>query len=301
MKALIVGYGSIGQRHERLLKGLGLNVGIVSRHAPGAFIDLRKALSEFKPDYVVIANPTDEHFASLEALSQGGFTGKILVEKPLFSDPHPIPELKTKEVYVAYQLRFHPALVQLKSLLENGSPVISATAYVGQYLPMWRPGRDYRERYSAHREKGGGVIRDLSHELDYLNWLLGKPVSLTAVQAKWSALEITSDDTCAVLMRLPDQGVVSLEVNYNDRLVQRYVTVNTQDHTYRVDLISGRLNIDGEVKELRCEVDHPYVQMHRSILSENGKNVCTLNEGDEILSQIGKIEKASSSKTWVEV
>ncbi|MBL7714987.1 MAG: Gfo/Idh/MocA family oxidoreductase [Bdellovibrionales bacterium] len=300
MKALIVGYGSIGQRHERLLKGLGLTVGMVSRHAPGAFLDLKTGVSDFKPDYVVIANPTDEHLGSLAVLGQTGYRGKVLIEKPLFSDPTAIPELQTSEVYVAYQLRFHPALVQLKSLI-RGAKIISVNAYVGQYLPMWRPGRDYRERYSASREKGGGVIRDLSHELDYLNWLFGKPESLTAVQAKWSQLEITSDDTCQVMMRFQGQGAASLEVNYNDRMVQRYLTVNTQEHTYRVDLISGRLNIDTQIQDLHCEVDHPYVQMHRSILSENGKNVCTLGEGVEILNQIAKIEKASASKTWVAV
>ena len=61
LKSLIIGYGSIGRRHETVLKQLGAETAIVSRHAEVAYRTLEEGLEHFQPDYVVIANRTSEH------------------------------------------------------------------------------------------------------------------------------------------------------------------------------------------------------------------------------------------------
>src|SRR5215471_14335890 len=84
--ALVVGYGSAGRRHARLLQKLGCQVAVVSRRSIDyalRFSSLREALATLAVDYVVVANETSQHAATVEALLAHGFAGRLLVEKPL--------------------------------------------------------------------------------------------------------------------------------------------------------------------------------------------------------------------------
>src|SRR2546421_323520 len=76
----------------------------------------------------------------------------------------------------------------------EGEAIVSAEVRTASWLPGWRPGRDYRATYSASRALGGGVLRDMSHELDYPSWLFGPWRRLTALGGHLSPLEIESDD-----------------------------------------------------------------------------------------------------------
>lgn len=191
-QALVIGYGSIGARHVRVLSELGLQVAVVSGHAvelPGVsvFRDLVQAFASLSPDYVVIANETVRHRTTLDALAAVGFAGPILVEKPAVATIEQTAPLTANHVRVAYNLRFHPVLQVLAAELQNEN-VISVQAYAGQFLPNWRPGTDYRDSYSANRALGGGVLRDLSHEIDYLSWLFGPWARLSAIGGKRSQI-----------------------------------------------------------------------------------------------------------------
>ena len=173
-RALVVGYGSIGKRHARLLGELGCEVAVVSRHsdAPNGHRTVEAALAAAMPDYVVVANETSAHLATVEALAAAGFAGRLLIEKPLGEGPA-VPPGRFAQVGVAYNLRFHPLLGALRERLA-GDRICAIEVYCGQHLPDWRPDADYRTGYSADPDRGGGVLRDLSHELDYLLWLGGR-------------------------------------------------------------------------------------------------------------------------------
>ena len=71
---------------------------------------------------------------------------------------------------------------------------------IGQYLPLWRPGSDYRLGVSANRALGGGVLLELSHELDYLRWIFGDVDWVQASLERQSALEIDVEDTAHLLL-----------------------------------------------------------------------------------------------------
>ena len=136
---LVIGYGSIGQRHARLLSGLGHEVGIVTkRPANGfqAFPDVRTGLQSMDFDYVVVCNRTSEHFTAVKKLVDNGFKGVALVEKPLFERNFDLPPLPF-ELFVAYNLRFHPIVKKICDLI-RGKTLYSMHVYCGQYLPTWR-------------------------------------------------------------------------------------------------------------------------------------------------------------------
>ena len=301
-RALVVGYGSIGARHARLLRELGLEVGTVSRRSAVdglVFHDLIGACRQFEPDYVVIANETVKHVDSLNALSSIGFTGSMLVEKPLAISRESLAGVAGgPRIRVAYNLRFHPALRRLKILLAEDRP-IAVQAYVGQYLPDWRPGTDYRASYSADKAAGGGVLRDLSHELDYLHWLFGPWSRLAAIGGCRGELEIDSDDAWGILMEQEAGPVLTLQMNYLDRVARRELTVVGVRHSYRLDLITGTLAIDGATECFTVERDQTYRDQHLAILSGRTDELPSFAEGVAVMATIDAIECAAREQRWV--
>lgn len=73
-------------------------------------------------------------------------------------------------------------------------------AEVGQYLPDWRPISDYRNTVSARAALGGGVLLELSHDIDYMLWTLGLPISVTAIGGKFSDLDVDVEDLVELLL-----------------------------------------------------------------------------------------------------
>ncbi len=304
MKALVVGYGSIGKRHVRLLKELGCKVGVVSRrpieYSP-CFPNVVEALINWQPNYVVIASRTSDHYETIKILIKNNFNGLVLVEKPLFDRNIPIPDNKFSLSAVAYNLRFHPLLQKIKKILDNNtSKVINVTVYVGSYLPDWRPQTDYRNSYSAHRQAGGGVLRDLSHELDYVLWLFGSWRRLTAKGGKFSSLEIDSDDVYSILMETECCPLVSIHMNYLDRIPRREIFVNTNTQTVHIDLCQNNMNINGIQESLSLEKDSTYRLEHQAILDGNLATLCSFKEARETLFTIEASEQAAISHTWIE-
>lgn len=300
IKSLIVGYGSIGKRHIRILNEMGHDVYIVSRHLENnkkCYKTIELALTSQEFDYIVIANKTFEHYETLNKINQSNFNGILLIEKPIFSKFCNIQRPKFT-TYIAYNLRFHPLIQETKRLIEH-EQVLSINAYVGQYLPSWRPGTDYSKSYSAFASLGGGVIRDLSHELDYLSYLFGSWRELIAFCGKISDLKIQSEDYCQVMYNTENNIKITLELNYLDRIVQRYYTIQTNNKTIKVDLINNQININGNVIQYpKIDRDYTYLKQHEHILS-NSEIPCTFEEGLKIIEMIEAIERSSKDRKWI--
>jgi predicted dehydrogenase len=302
----VIGFGSIGMRHVRLLEGLGVETAVVSRRDVGAskvYSTLNAAISDWQPDYVVVASKTQEHLKDFQALAEAGFDGTVIMEKPLFDHATDLPEHAFKQIFVAYNLRFHPVLQRFKKLLEDTVPY-AVHAYVGQYLPDWRPDADYRKSYSAQKAEGGGVLRDLSHELDYLNWILKGWNQLTAAGGHLSNLEIDSDDIFSVLFESHRCPVVSVQLNYLDSTVRREVLALTDQGSIRADLVKGTVEFTDETGKFKTETfecgrDDTYISLHRAALAGDDDFLCSLDQGLDVLRIIDAAETAAVERTWI--
>lgn len=296
-----MGFGSIGARHARVLAELGCEVSVVTSRPNSAFpcfASLDEALTKVRPGYVVVANRTHEHYQTLHELAALKFQGIVLVEKPLFDDPQSPFQSTFAHCFVGYNLRFHPVIKKLAQKLK-GEKIISVQAYVGQYLPLWRPDSDYRKSYSANKTQGGGALRDLSHELDLLQWLLGPWKKLVATMGQHSHLEIESEDVVAIMMSTELCPVVTVQLNYLDRIIHREITVNTDRHTYRADLVHGTLQVDDDKEELVAERDATYLSQHRAVLNGDYASLCSFAEGLAVVDMIDATERSFQSEGWV--
>ena len=300
-KALVVGLGSIGSRHARILEELGCSVSIVSRHAAStyhSYSNLVQALKKVSPDYIVIANETSAHTESIQLLAQNGYQGLLLIEKPLAVHPIEIPENQFKLAAVAYNLRFHPLIIALKQKLAD-EEIISAQVYCGQYLPDWRPEIDYRMSYSAKRESGGGVLRDLSHEVDYTSYLLGGWLRLATLGGKFSILEINSDDCWGVLVEYDRCHVATLQINYLDRTGRREIVLNTKKQSFKADLKSSTLECDGQINSFKCYKDDTYKAQHIAMLTGERSCLCSLEDGAQVMKFLEACEVSAHTGQWV--
>lgn len=301
MKCLVIGFGSIGQRHARVLNEMGHEVAVLS----GAPVQtypchsaLNPALHSFEPDYVVVANDTGKHAETLDQLAELSYQGITLVEKPLAATNSQLKRTPTGPVHVGYILRFHPALKQLKAYL-GASTLWSLTAYCGQYLPDWRPGRDYRQSYSARPDEGG-VIRDLSHELDYVQWLAGSWQRTVSAGGRVSNLEISSEDCVSILANCEDCPLVTVHINYLDRLVSRRIVVNGPFGTATADLIASTLSINGEEMSFQFDRDALIREQHVAAMSHtNVHKVCTLDEAQTTMQWIDAIHRSLIEQRWI--
>ncbi|OFZ51893.1 MAG: hypothetical protein A2329_06020 [Sulfurimonas sp. RIFOXYB2_FULL_37_5] len=307
MNICVVGYGSIGKRHTDILSSKGHNLTIVSKQENlpfESYTNLQTALDNNKNsfDLIIIATPTSKHAESLKTLNANKFIGKILIEKPIAAASYELADIDFNvlrtQTFVGYNLRFHPLIQFIKKELQNQT-ILSFHAYVGQYLPTWRPNQNYKESYSAHKNLGGGVLRDLSHELDYAIWLLGQWTKLTAQVQKASDLEIDTDDQVAVLFQTKRCPSGTIILNYNDQITQRKITINTFDKTFEIDLINNKVQINNDTRLIPVPRNETYKLMLEDILQNNTTNLCSIDEGLNILNLIESIEKASKEEIWV--
>ena len=300
VNVVVVGAGSIGSRHQRILKQLGHQVSVVSANSPNAeFKSLSDALERQSFDYVVIASQTSQHFHDFSTLIRNKFKGRVLIEKPMFEKPHQLKSNLFSFAAVGYNLRFHPAIIWLNDTLPKLGQLSSANFYVGQYLPTWRPDTDYRRSSSAQDISGGGVLRDLSHELDLAQHLFGDWQRLTSIGGKFSDLEITTDDTFSILMSATKCNVVSVHLNYLDQIKQRNLTINGNNGTISVDLVGNNAKFNDLEVKFSVSADDSYTAQHLAVIANDSQDICTLGDALKVVDTIEAIETAAKKQKWV--
>lgn len=304
MQVLVIGYGSIGQRHVTVLRDMGQHVSVVSGHLNTTefpvYKTVEEAFSDRTFDYVVIAVPTGQHAALLRRLMPF-LTDRMVcfVEKPVFASSMQKVSCDGLKIIVGYILRAHPLLRKARKILE-GKRLYSCRASCGQYLPTWRPGTDYRNCYSAHQEQGGGVLRDLSHELDYLHMLCGDWKRVAAIGGKYSALEISSDDQFGILFETEKCPLCACHIDYLARMTHRDLYVEYEGGSLHLDFIAGALTVNGETEKWNLERNELFRIMHTEAMEYNLTYLTSFSDAEQVLTLVEAAELAAERKIWIE-
>jgi|TARA_B100001971_G_scaffold212357_1_gene242337 CMP-N,N'-diacetyllegionaminic acid synthase len=291
--ALVIGYGSIGSRHADILASMSQvdEVYVLSsqEYTPYKTIRSMKEIRDIDPDYIVVASNTSRHFEELYYLENNFRDKTILVEKPLFRQYHDL-NIQNNSVWVGYNLRFHP-LIQLIKRKTYGKNLWHIQVFCGSYLPEWRPGRDYRDTSSAKRDKAGGVLLDLSHELDYVQWMAGKVAPEYVVLDKVSDLDIETDDLLVLVGRTEEEVTIQITLNYFTRQPVRQIIVDGEGISIEGDLIVGSAKVMEEGNKLdyawpELSQNSTYQSEHEALLSGDIDGACTYLEGQELMRLI---------------
>ncbi|MFK7873043.1 MAG: Gfo/Idh/MocA family protein [Oligoflexales bacterium] len=298
-KVVVIGWGSIGRRYAVNLEEMGHKVIIFTqRETSYKTIQTIEKLLDEDPDLVIVANQTGKHGDTLKDLRKHGYHNRVLMEKPLDTKIASLPT-EDKLVWVGYHLRFHPIIKILNKTLQ-GKDIVAFQASVGQHLSQWRPGRDYRDCYSAKKLEGGGVLRDLSHELDLVLYLIGDCHKLVSQITHTKTLDIETEDCVSMLMQSERCPHVSVNFDYLDHLVHRDLKIHCLNESFHVDLLQGTLKTCDQSLIYTPDRNRMMKEMLEEALSKNpSPSLCTYKEGLTIMKWIESAEQSMEKKSWV--
>jgi predicted dehydrogenase len=286
---LVAGSGSIAARHMRNLLAMGVGRVVVlsarDLRSVSPFDDARVVptvtIPEDCPGVAIVANDTALHVKTTRRLLEAG--AHVLVEKPLAAGTSEelrdlVREVAATDrvVRVAYNLRFLGAIQRIAALLREGriGTPLFARIEAGQWLPDWRPGRDYRDGYSASASRGGGVALDLSHEIDYMRMLLGMPTAWSTYRAVTGLLDGDSEDVFEGVYSFDDGALCSVHLDYLERQPRRRIRIVGSAGTIECDIPGQRLDVStgGTVTALGepdlFDVERTYIREVEAFLAE---------------------------------
>ncbi len=326
-RILIIGVGSIGERHLRCFQSTGRcdlafcepvehrRKEVADRYGIDGFDSWESALEQEQFSTALIASPAPFHIPTARSLAERGID--LLIEKPLSLNMDGISQLEKTvaeggiRVAVAFVYRALPALQKMRAALRSGrfGQIHQIQVQTGQNFPFYRPA--YREIYYAHPEQGGGLIQDmLPHSLNTVEWIAG-PTTKVVADADHKVLEgVSVEDTLHLIAR-HGEIMSSFTVNQHQPVNESSITVNCEHGATRWELKGHRwlsaTEIGGDWREEDSfvhERDDFYILQANAFLDYlEGKSdpLCPLAEGIDTLRTTIAILKSRETGAWVHV
>lgn len=329
MKFLIAGLGSIGRRHLRNLLALDQRDIVLYRTHHSTLpndelapfpveTDLEAALAH-KPDAVIVSNPTALHLNVALPAAQAGV--HLFLEKPISNKLDRSMDalnyyVSENDLYtlVGFQFRFHPVLAQIRELIREeriGRPY-SFRVHWGEYLPSWHPWEDYRQSYAARADLGGGVVNTLCHPLDYVRWLFGEVLSVSALTQYVSDLELDVEDLAEIILDFGIGCIGSVHLDYFQRPASHWMTINFENGQLHWDNETGVAKVYSVEDDRWALIEPPQgferndlflVEMHHfiALLMGQVESRCSLEEGVRSLALTEAVHKSARQERFIRV
>jgi predicted dehydrogenase len=299
----VVGTGSIGRRHIRVLRSLGVkNMSIcepVKRNrefclsegsVTKVFTDYKDVLNE-RPDAVIICTPTKYHIPmAIEALQHGIH---VLCEKPLSNTLERVDELakviqESQKVFmVAFCFRYHEGLTKAKDFLTKGriGPLLSIRCSMGENIALVMP--DYKNLY--YIQEGGAF--ELVHEIDLACWFAGmEATEVQSMYGAYSSLGFTAPDLVEINLRFGDKCVGNVHLDFFSIPRTRVTELKGEEGTIKIEFacwdectvsVYNKLEQKWEIETIKTERDSMFRQEDTEFLQacvSKGKVRCPLSE-----------------------
>lgn len=301
MNVLFLGLGGIGQRHLRNLLTLvpdacigavrhgkrkfeitpelnaDASVDIEEKYEISCFPDLNTAISEFEPDFAIVATPSSTHASIALTLAKAGIP--VFLEKPVSHTEEHLDEILDTvsgsglPVMIGYMLRFHPAVQKLRDLVRNRAlgRIQSVHIVANTYMPDWHPYEKANEFYAGCKDLGGGTILTNIHLIDLMYWILGSPERLWCLGGKLSKFDINVEDTVTATFDYRDEDrpmPVSLNMSFTQKPVENSMVFRCENGTFGWDLGTGVTCVDNVATNERFEHDAPELIWNDLFVSE---------------------------------
>lgn len=256
-------------------------------------------LLSWEPDCAIVANAAIAHVDALEALP----TARVatLVEKPVGAGSDDLLRLQAlidrplAPVLVGYVLAFHPLVQTMIQLISDGAigrPLLFR-AVAGQHLRLWRAVDDYRQSVSARRDLGGGVVLELSHEIEAALRVMGPTERVEAQGAITGVASDEVEDLANLMIQHPSGGLSALSLNMIETQTRRVWTTVGSAGTVEVDLVTGLLSLSSEDhhEQIPIAPGFSFHDLYRAELLElatlsvmGGSPTVTLEDGINVLA-----------------
>ncbi|MEZ8144272.1 oxidoreductase [Enterovibrio norvegicus FF-454] len=288
----VIGFGNIATRHRKNLKKLFPQCKLIAMSASGRIpteqindcdeiVSSIEEIIKFQPKLTIVASAASHHALHALPLIEAGIP--VLIEKPLsmeLSDSIILEDAALRygtPVCVGYCLRYLSSALVIKGVLDSKEigRVYNAHIEIGQYLPDWRPNKDYRESVSAQAHLGGGALLELSHELDYAQWLLGPLKLQHAILRTSEELALDVEDSADLVMVSKQSTLVNIHLDFLQRKAYRKCRFVGNAGVLEWDLIENNLRLihpDGE-RILYSDSQWDKNQMYLNMIIDFVKNI----------------------------
>ena len=245
IKIAIIGLGSMGRNHYRILKTLE-EVEIVALcdvvqlpdYSEPFYTDVDDMLDEVKPDAAMIIVPTFLHKeVALKCIERGV---DIFIEKPVASsveDAQTLLEAVAKagvKSCVGHVERFNPVVEALKNELEGKEIYSVDIARVGPFPP---------------RIADVGVLTDLSvHDIDLIRFITNRDILNKAI-FKSRKIHDHHEDNAMLSFELEDEVIAGITTNWLTPFKKRKIEVACKEAYYEADLIAQSLTVYSDYHE----------------------------------------------------
>ena len=276
-QVVVIGRGSAAARILRLLPRTLPDCEVVSvASTPVAGCDARHlaSLELLDPQGVLFAfdcSPASTRLEHAKILTSWGLP--TLFEKPLAVTARlgeSVLDLYGRlqvPVWVGYNLKKLDAFSFLGSLLEQGAigPTVGVEIRSSSYLPDWRPSRDYRSSVSAQKKLGGGVLLELSHELNYAISLWGKVEKVWGSTDASGELDLDVEDRAVGILEMEGNDVtIRVELDFVSRVPERWCRVSGENGSLLWDLLDNSISFTTSAGESKTafhdDVEQTYVK-----------------------------------------
>ncbi len=227
-RLVIVGAGSIGRRHGRLLnrrKDISVELCDTDPRALHEAMDVTGTLHQHhsfdqmltsKPDMVLVASPHELHSGqTIRALESGAH---VLCEKPMADRIDTARMVLERARYsnrvlvYGFSNHFHPGILKTREIIKSGQ--LGEIQYVHFHIGTYGTLVNSRSRYQANTE--AALLMDYVHQPDLLYWMLGKsPAGVYASGSMGGNLELKSNPNSMTLLLDYDEPLTaSIHLNY---------------------------------------------------------------------------------------
>jgi predicted dehydrogenase len=328
VKLAIIGLGSIGRRHLGNFHSIGVqslsayDAAPAAREAAAAQFPYAKIASTLEAALdgaqgVIVGTPPDSHLAIARMAVERG--QHLMIEKPLTQTVDGVEavlraaDAKNLRVLTAYQWRYWPPMLLVEQLLKDGriGAVRAGRTEYAYHLPQHRyPGRDYRQFYMAQAKQGGGCVLDESHAIDYMRWLLGEIVEVSAVVDRVSSLEIDTDDIADLTVRFASGCIGNIHMNLFAWNMHSHFELMGEDGVIQWRRFDNEIRVFDpkanrwEIYPFGCQLNDMYVDEARHFLAcIEGKAMpkCDGWDGFKTMKVIDAAQRASAERRWVKV
>lgn len=320
---LIVGCGSIGQKHIENLLSLGQeNIKIydvdyiLAKNISKKFNVVQLEILEFKNvNCTLICTPPSTHVnIAKEALSG---SSHVFIEKPLhnslrnISDILKIAKKKHLNIFVGYVFRFDYGLQKIKKLLEQDTigKIISFDAYEGWYLPNWRSWQDHTKSYTGSIKLGGGIILDGSHELNYIIWLIGEIKQVFSYFNPVPSLKVKAEGIAEILLISKSNSIGRIHLDFINPKYNRHFEILGEKGSIRWNFETKKIEIQkigsAKFKTIKYGIDNNQMYIDEMkyviscVLGKKKNNLITFNDAKRTLEISLAIKKSRTYRRAV--
>ncbi|TWX71931.1 Gfo/Idh/MocA family oxidoreductase [Colwellia demingiae] len=313
-KVAVIGLGNIATRHRHNLKFLYPNVALLVMSASGripnenisdsdGIVTCIEELIEAQVELVIVASPAPFHAQHSIPFIEAGIP--TLIEKPVTTtveDAKAINraiELHQTPVSIGYCLRYLPSALQLKILLDKCKIGILYNVHIeiGQYLPDWRPNKNFLDSVSAQNRLGGGALFELSHELDYAQWLLGPLYVKHSILRTSEELALDVEDMADITALTESGAVATIHLDFLQRKSHRKCSFVGSKGRIEWDLMLNQLTLITATKtsvlysEPKWDKNQMYLAMIEDFVQMIGKNKHTCIKFSEAIKTVSLIDE----------